>query len=189
MPPKDDPMDKLKSKPVEPSSPSGRSDQQVTPWYTLIHWNDLPHWQRDNQHIHSSYRAASYSYTRSLQSILHWHNESVNIWTHLVPATLSLPCAALLYKIVGPRYERASTADVIAMSCFFLGAACCLGLSATFHALSNHSPRVAKFWNQLDYAGISLLITGSFIPSVYYGFWCHPGRQWAYWIMVSFASL
>ena len=154
-------------------------------WFSLVHWNDLPHWQQDNQHIHGSYRRASYSYSKSLRSILHWHNESVNIWSHLVPATLSLPFAVFLYKVLQPRYEQASAADVIAMSCFFLGAAFCLGMSATFHTVSNHSPTVAKMWNQLDYAGISLLIAGSFIPSIYYGFWCNPQRQWTYWIMVS----
>ena len=160
-------------------------DKSTELWYTLVHWNDLPHWQQDNHHIHGGYRQASYSYARSLKSILHWHNESVNIWTHLVPATLSLPCGVMLYKILEPRYERATVADVLAMGCFFVGAAVCLSMSATFHAVSNHSPSVARMWNQFDYAGISVLIAGSFIPSVYYGFWCNPQRQWTYWTMVS----
>lgn len=162
------------------------TDKVADMWHTLVHWNDLPHWQQDNHHIHGSYRQASYSYSKSFQSIFQWHNESVNIWSHLIPALLCLPGAAILYKILRPRYEQASMADVVAMGCFFLGAAVCLGMSATFHAVSNHSPAVAKFWNQLDYAGISLLIAGSFIPSVYYGFWCHPQRQLTYWTMVIF---
>jgi adiponectin receptor len=154
-------------------------------WHALINWDDLPHWLQDNQFIHSGYRKASYSYARSIQSIFHRpHNETVNIWTHLIPATLCLPAAGYLYNILKPRYELASRADILAMSCFFLGAAFCLGLSASFHTFSNHSPSVAQFWNRLDYAGISLLIAGSFVPSVYYGFWCHPAKQWSYWIMV-----
>ncbi|KIW92897.1 uncharacterized protein Z519_06746 [Cladophialophora bantiana CBS 173.52] len=169
---------------TEAANPTKQSDEAEDLWHTLIHWNDLPHWLQDNHFIHGSYRRASYSYTRSLQSILHWHNESVNIWTHLVPAALSLPFAAVLYSVLEPRYEKASVADVIAMSCFFGGAAVCLGMSAFYHTLSNHSPRVARLWNQLDYAGISVLIAGSFIPSVYYGFWCHPVKQWIYWIMI-----
>ncbi|KAL2393961.1 ADIPOR-like receptor SPBC12C2.09c [Exophiala dermatitidis] len=182
MPPKDDHTDTSTSNgSVSLSVDAEKSD---TPWHTLVHWNDLPRWLQDNHHIHSGYRQASYSYKRSLQSILHWHNESVNIWTHLIPAALSLPFASYLYSVLEPRYERASRADVIAMSCFFVGAACCLGLSASYHTLSNHSPKVAKFWNQLDYAGIAVLITGSFIPSVYYGFWCDFTRQLTYWIMI-----
>ncbi|KIW68104.1 hypothetical protein PV04_04071 [Phialophora macrospora] len=160
------------------------SDKAEGLWHSLVHWNDLPHWRQDNHYIHSGYRQVSYSYSRSWRSVLHWHNESVNIWSHLIPATLSLPFAVVLYKVLKPRYDHASMADVIAMSCFFAGAAFCLGISASFHTLSNHSPSVARFWNQLDYAGISLLIAGSFVPSVYYGFWCHPVKQWTYWIMI-----
>ena len=167
----------------DPSAPTLASKPDRV-WHTLVHWNDLPNWQQDNQYIHSGYRQASYSYSRSWQSILHWHNESVNIWTHLIPATLSIPCATVLYNIVKPRYNLATLADVVVMGCFFCGAAVCLGMSASFHTLSNHSPSVARFWNQLDYAGISVLIAGSFIPSVYYGFWCHPLKQWTYWTMV-----
>lgn len=170
-------------------STSANSTQNVTEkveslWHSLVSWDDLDHWQQDNHYIHTGYRKASYSYSKSVQSILHWHNESVNIWSHLVPAILSLPLGVFLYTTLRPRYDQASQADVIAMGCFFAGATLCLGMSASFHTVSNHSPSVARFWNQLDYAGISLLITGSFIPSVYYGFYCHPTKQLTYWIMV-----
>lgn len=152
---------------------------------SLIHWKDVPHWMQDNAHIHSAYRKASYSYTRSFASVAQIHNETVNIWSHLVPGLLSLPVGAVLFSVLKPRYDKASTGDVICMSCFFVGAALCMGMSATYHTLSNHSPQVAKFWNQLDYAGIACLIAGSFIPSVYYGFWCEPAKQRLYWSMVS----
>lgn len=171
------------------SKPSSKPDQASSTsedsWRSLIAWADVPHWMQDNAHIHTNYRQASYSYVRSFASIFHLHNESVNIWTHLVPALLSLPTGWALYTVLKPRYDRASSADILAMGCFFMGAALCLGMSATFHTLSNHSPQVAKFWNQLDYAGIACLITGSFIPSVYYGFFCDPLKQRLYWTMVS----
>jgi adiponectin receptor len=154
-------------------------------WSSLVSWEDVPKWLQDNAHIHSSYRKASNSYKRSFASIFHLHNETVNIWTHLVPGLISLPSGWALYSILKPRYDRATTADVVAMGCFFTGAALCLGMSATYHTVSNHSPKVAKFWNQLDYAGIAMLITGSFVPSVYYGFFCDAFKQRLYWTMVS----
>jgi adiponectin receptor len=153
-------------------------------WWTLVGWDNLEHWMQDNHHIQSNYRRASYSYARSFASIFHVHNETVNIWTHLLPAMLSLPSAAVLYNTLKPRYEKATSADVAAMSFFFLGTLLCLGMSAIYHTLSNHSPKVSKTWNQLDYAGIACLIAGSFVPSVYYGFWCEPGKQILYWTMV-----
>lgn len=171
--------------PQEAPQPQDVSSKALDQWYKLIYWNDLPHWQRDNHYIHSGYRRASYSYKRSFASIFHFHNETVNIWTHLIPAIVALPGGILLYQILKPRYDRATAADILAISCFFLGAALCLGMSAVYHTLSNHSPAVARMWNQLDYAGIATLITGSFIPIIYYGFWCEPSKQLVYWTMVS----
>lgn len=61
----------------------------------------------------------------------------------------------------------------------------CLGISAFYHTISNHSHAVNRFGNQLDYLGIIALITGSFMPSIYYGFYCDPFLQRVYWGMVS----
>jgi adiponectin receptor len=160
------------------------AEKAVHHWYTLVKWDDLPHWQKDNHYIHGNYRRVSGSYFRSLGSLSYWHNETINIYSHLIPALLSLPCAAASYKLLRPRYEQATAADVVALGCFFLGAALCLGMSATYHTISNHSPMVNQIGNQLDYIGIVLLITGSFVPCVYYGFWCDPTLQKVYWSMV-----
>lgn len=79
----------------------------------------------------------------------------------------------------------ATQKDVVVFSCFFLGAMGCLGMSATYHTLTNHSESVARFGNRLDYIGIVILIWGSFIPSIYYGFSAEPGLVRLYWTMVS----
>ena len=173
-----------KGKSADPAAGKASDD-----WNTLIIWDDLPHWRQDNRHIHGSYRRDSGSYLGSFCSLAYWHNETVNIYSHLIPALLSLPCAIGMYNVMQPRYKEATQSDVFAFCCFFLGAALCLGMSATYHTITNHSPRVNQIGNQLDYAGIVLLITGSFVPSVYYGFWCDPTLQELYWAMVSSPSL
>jgi len=94
-----------------------------------------------------------------------------------------------IYKLLKPRYEQATQSDIIAFSCFFLGAALCLGMSATYHTISNHSPTVNQIGNQLDYVGIVLLITGSFVPTIYYGFWCDHRLQRVYWAMARILGL
>ncbi len=169
---------------IDSSRPSDSTKEWIGHWYSLVQWDDVPHWQQDNHHIHGSYRKPSASYYRSLASLFYIHNETVNIYSHLLPALTTLPGAFSLYKSLQPRYPRATNSDLIAFGCFFLGAAMCLGMSATYHTISNHSPRVNKLGNQLDYAGIVLLISGSFVPSVYYGFWCEPTWQKVYWTMV-----
>ncbi|KAB7500246.1 Adiponectin receptor protein [Armadillidium nasatum] len=54
--------------------------------------------------------------------------------------------------------------EKLVFTAFFIGAIVCLGLSFTFHTVSCHS--------ELDYCGIALLIMGSFVPWLYYGFYC-----------------
>jgi adiponectin receptor len=151
----------------------------------LVLWDDLPSWQQDNHYIHSGYRPASGSLSKSFASLGYLHNESVNIYSHLLGAVIFTLIAVVLYTQIRPRYDSASSGDVVAFSCFFLGAAMCLGMSATYHATSNHSQHVARLGNKLDYVGIVFLITGSFIPSIYYGFYCQPRLQKTYWTMVS----
>jgi adiponectin receptor len=148
-------------------------------------WNDLPTWQRDNHYIHSGYRPQSNSFLKSWASLLYLHNETVNIYSHLLGAIAFSLSALFFHRNLALRYQTANKTDVYAFGAFFLGAAACLGISGTYHTISNHSPIVSKFGNKLDYVGIVALITGSFIPSIYYGFYCHPHLQEIYWTMVS----
>lgn len=150
----------------------------------IVLWDDLPPWQQDNHYILSGYRPASGSFAKSFGSLQYLHNESVNIFSHLIPAVGFIILAVTLHQTVVPRYDSITQGDVLAFGAFFAGAAVCLGMSATYHTISNHSQLVAKFGNKLDYVGIVFLITGSFIPSVYYGFYCHPHLQEMYWTMI-----
>lgn len=144
----------------------------------LLAWDDLEDWRRDNAFITSGYRPTSNSYRRSLGSLFALHNESVNIWTHLLGAVaftgFGATALALFDRLLAPRYADAARADLVAVACFFAGAFLCLGMSATYHALCNHSPDVAKWGNKLDYTGIVFLIVGSYVPALYYGFYCLP---------------
>ena len=161
-----------------------------------ILWHELQPWQQDNHYIHSGYRPASNSYVRSIASLTYLHNETVNIYTHLVGAlgalyagavAASVRAAALrdAWLVVRMAVDSADMCDVLAFACFFGGAATCLGLSATYHLLSNHSQAVARWGNALDYIGIVALIWGSFVPSIFYGFKDEPMLAQTYWTMIT----
>ena len=176
------------------------------PTSSLCTWEQLADWQRDNHFIRTHYRPASYSYGACIQSLFYLHNESVNIHSHLLGAVLflSIAVSVALFEatssgsrggsggtsasasagIIAIRGGGLTSADALAFGCFFLGAVACLGVSAGFHLISNHSAEVNRLGNQFDYVGIVALITGSFVPSVYYGFWCEPVLQRVYWLMV-----
>lgn len=147
-------------------------------------WSEIPSWQQDNHYIISGYRGASNSYAKSWKSLLYIHNETVNIYTHLLGAVIFLVTSYLLFGELKPRYDTASKEDVYVFACFFAGAVACLGMSGTYHTIQNHSHPVAVWGNKLDYLGIVFLIWGSFIPVLYYAFPTDPHLMKTYWTMV-----
>ncbi|KAK4542148.1 hypothetical protein LTR36_006995 [Oleoguttula mirabilis] len=163
---------------------AGKTEQATKEALTVL-WNDLPTWSQDNHYIQRGYRPQSNSYSKSVASIGYLHNETVNIWTHLVGATLAAIAGIILHSYIKPRFEMATREDVTAFSCYFLGAVTCLGMSATYHTICNHSEAVARFGNRLDYVGIIFLIWGSFVPSIYYGFSAEPDLIRLYWTMIT----
>ncbi|CAG8344055.1 unnamed protein product [Penicillium salamii] len=154
-----------------------------------LQWDQLPSWQRDNQYILSGYRISSNSFGKSFASLKYLHNESVNIYSHLIPAVILSFFGISLHKALSRRYTSFSTADTLVFGCFFLGAVLCLSISAFFHTVQNHSSHIARIANQVDYIGIVLLIVGSFIPSIFYGFYCHPHLQRLYLTMITSLGL
>lgn len=105
----------------------------------LLNYDELPAWRQDNQFILTHYRPISSSFFTSFQSIFQLHNESVNIHSHLSGAWIFLFIALSLYAF---EPHPVTSADIIAFLIFFSGAVICLGISATYHTLSNHSPKV-----------------------------------------------
>ncbi len=146
-----------------------QTEQKAKEALTVL-WNDIPTWLQDSHYIHSGYRPASNSYRKSFASLTYLHNETVNSWTHLVGACLAATAGIVLYTHARPRYEMATSEDVAVFACYFLGAVTCLGMSATYHLICNHSEAVAKFGNRLDYMGIIFLIWG---PSSWLDVWDH----------------
>lgn len=151
----------------------------------LKSWDEIPSWQQDNEYILSGYRQATGSFKSCCESLGYVHNETVNIYSHVIGAATFLTAPIYYYRALYLRYPLATQADVFVFSTFFYGVSICFILSATYHIISNHSPEVQRFGNQLDYLGIVILMWGSTIPSIYYGFYCDPRLQKIYWANVS----
>lgn len=160
----------------------------------LCHWDSLPEWRRDNHFIHSGYVRETNSLKRSLHSLTYLHNETVNIYTHLIPSssvilglsalpiilglglffedeitTAETAANNLLHKYI-QFYLSTDVTDAISAGIFLLGVATCMGLSAIYHTLTSHSHAVASFGNQLDYLGIVVLIVASMVTLTHYSF-------------------
>ncbi|KAK9477804.1 hemolysin-III related-domain-containing protein [Lipomyces japonicus] len=135
-------------------------------------WDELPAWRQDNHFITSGYRRETFSFRQCASSLLYLHNESVNIYSHLIGSLFFLIVLGITLNIFLPRYDSTSASDFVVFVIFFIGAVLCLGMSSTYHCLNCHSESVAKFGNRLDYLGIIFLIIGSFVPAIFYGL--HP---------------
>jgi adiponectin receptor len=171
----------------QPTAYSPRQSSSQSNHYLLLRWNDLPSWQQqeDNKFILTGYRPISGSFQKSLGSLQHIHNEIVNIYSHLLGAALFAILPLYVYARARNYYAIIQVGDIIGFTTFFFGVTLCFSLSASFHILLNHSEKVSIYWNQFDYLGIVILIWGSTVPAVYYGFYCDPNLQKLYWAIVS----
>jgi len=142
--------------------------------------------REDNNFIETGYRAASASVYLCCHSLTYIHNETVNIYFHLVGAAtfMALPMYFFKYE-VPPRYHIATTADVVVCLIYFCGVTICFLLSAQYHTFMNHSEKMDMLGAQLDFQGIILLMWGATVPLVYYGFICEPALQYEYWTLLS----
>ena len=155
----------------------------------LLLYHELPPWQQENEYLLSGYRATAASTRECLESCLCWHNETVNIWSHLLGSLLFAALPWHFYHFVYTQVPGTLPIDLLLVTLYFLGVAVCFVCSASCHIVWNHSPAVAAFGNQLDYLGIVLLMWGASLPSVYYGFICDPLLRYSHWYLMSLLAL
>ncbi|XP_070137103.1 adiponectin receptor protein isoform X2 [Drosophila bipectinata] len=156
-----------------PSTPEDTQLIEAEVWeasWKVCHYKNLPKWLQDNDFLHRGHRPPLPSFRACFKSIFRVHTETGNIWTHLLGCIAFIGVA--LYFISRPSVEI-QTQEKLVFGAFFIGAIVCLGFSFAFHTLSCHSVEMGRLFSKLDYCGIALLIMGSFVPWLYYGFYCH----------------
>ncbi|XP_032578478.1 adiponectin receptor protein isoform X1 [Drosophila sechellia] len=154
--------------------------------WKVCHYKNLPKWLQDNDFLHRGHRPPLPSFRACFKSIFRVHTETGNIWTHLLGCIAFIGVA--LYFISRPSVEI-QTQEKIVFGAFFIGAIVCLGFSFAFHTLSCHSVEMGRLFSKLDYCGIALLIMGSFVPWLYYGFYCHYQPKVIYLSVVSILGI
>lgn len=152
-------------------------------WHLVPH-SKLPGWLQDNDFLVNWHRPSVPSFGYCFSSIFRWHTETGNIWTHLIGGLIfiGLTCYYLLLpnmRFVAPFEEKC----VFAL--FFISAILCLFFSTLFHTLGCHSSKILHIFGKLDYSGIALLTMGSFVPWVYYTFYCETQSKIVYMVTIS----
>ena len=97
-------------------------------------WDHIYDWQMDNRYILSGYRRGTADFRTILMSLTYVHNETCNVYTHLIGALilpfLAMPVMRLLSE---PQFIGVTGADYFMFGMFFLSAECCLVISVLYH--------------------------------------------------------
>ena len=113
----------------------------------------------------------------SMVGLFTLHNETLNVWSHLIGVVwallrvlwlVNLPSEALSATM--PEGMRTSVGLFLSTAIF------CLGASVTAHLFApivSREPSI-KLW-RVDSYGICVLIGGSYVPALQFGFRCRPG--------------
>ncbi|XP_076860563.1 adiponectin receptor protein 1a isoform X3 [Brachyhypopomus gauderio] len=151
--------------------------------WRVIPFHVLPEWLKDNDYLLHGHRPPMPSFRACFGSIFRIHTETGNIWTHLLGLILFL-CLGTLTMLRPNMYFMAPLQEKVVFGMFFLGAVLCLSFSWLFHTVYCHSEKVSRTFSKLDYSGIALLIMGSFVPWLYYSFYCSPQPRLIYLTIV-----
>lgn len=138
-------------------------------------FDEQPEWLQDNKYLHCGHRRPTYSYITCTRSMFQLHNETVNIWTHLLGGFYF---AHLCLSIFNSPNLTADDKWVVGL--FLFSATACHVMSTLYHIFNCHSENISRVYSRLDYCGIVALITFSFIPWIHYGFYSDPITKFTY---------
>jgi adiponectin receptor len=159
---------------------------QPRPTLRTVTWQEISEWQLDNKFILSGYRPEKADYLAIFTSLTFLHNETCNVYTHLVGA-LILPFMAIpfLKFLSEPQFLHVLPIDYTMFGIYFLCAEICLVLSALYHLMQPHSHHIEQFWHGMDLLGIIIVTVGTFSSGIYYVFFCESSLQKLHWAIVS----
>ena len=150
----------------------------------LVSYDEIPAWYQDNEYIRHGYRPESASASACFASWGYLHNETFNIYSHLVPAILFLFAQAFIAQSIRQSFPDVTAADYLVFAFFLLTAFLTLSTSFLYHTLLNHSMRISHLWLRLDFIGVLFLTLGDFVSGIYLVFYCEATLQRIYWAMV-----
>ena len=145
--------------------------------------SQAPKWQRQ-EYILRGYRVGL-SMKATFLSMFVLHNETVNVWTHLI-GSLYFLYALIVFGPVPASYISSNSNGIInnsdyenvlatwPITIYIISATMCMALSTIFHLLLNYNYQMNKFVSSLDYAGkfidiiLYSLSTFSFPPPFFF---------------------
>jgi len=136
--------------------------------YDLKHFERIPVEYRCN-FIYKDYRVGL-TFSDCCQSVFHWHNETLNIWTRL--------CGVFIFILLLPvtlfTWDGHDHIELILCLIYVLSAIFMLGSSVTMHTFSCMSLYALNLTAKIDHTGIGVQILGSYGIIGYCSMKCYP---------------
>ncbi|KAF2648621.1 hypothetical protein K491DRAFT_612403 [Lophiostoma macrostomum CBS 122681] len=149
--------------------------------------DDIPPWMQRDPYIRNGYRAELKSVDECIRSLFYSHNETVNAWSHLLPALVhSVVLATEIVSIVG--WESGKNNDHGAVSImvqlYEVSVIVCLTLSSMYHVFNAYSEPVARAVLKLDYLGIVVNVAAASVTFTWFGLRDEPQLRNVYIIFI-----
>lgn len=146
----------------------------------LYHISEIPQWMAENRFIRRGYRAG-YTMRMCVRSVFALHNETMNVWTHLIGFVFFAAFGVMMLAfVIKPSWMHYAIFALMSLSCM-----ACLGASTVFHLFSAHyNETICRRLHTLDYFGITCLVIGSFVPIAVLAFACEPHLKYLYLTMI-----
>jgi adiponectin receptor len=126
--------------------------------------------------IESSYRL-DYSFTSALLSVFCWHNETLNIWTHLFGWGLAL---WWMIRSLETWLKDGDATDKMFFTCIMLASQAQMLFSVSHHWFGCMTQTIYYITARLDYSAIAILLPMCTASVIYYILYCSPLYFWIY---------
>ncbi|KAA0151849.1 hypothetical protein FNF29_04255 [Cafeteria roenbergensis] len=127
----------------------------------------------------NQYYRVNLSPSAALATVFTLHNQTLNVWTHLLGAVYFFYMTAFHWKV---------PSDAVDALCvyFLIGASmACFTSSALYHTMLSVSDNFAKHFLTLDVVCIMVLILASFVAGLRVGFYCNPSLALGYFAVTA----
>lgn len=150
----------------------------------LLHYYQLPFPWRENRYIIRNYRFYN-SHKKSLLSVINWygwHNETSNIWSHLIGAMYMMYLAAYIFpKSEVFQSDRVPLSAKCILYVFLAASLKCLLASVFWHTFNGTCTlKLRRKFACVDYSGISILITASILTAEFVSLYEHKVPMFFY---------
>jgi adiponectin receptor len=135
---------------------------------------ELPEWYQGSHSAQSGFRPISGSWIKSAHSLTYLHNETLNVYTHLVPAIYLLLDQGFSTVITRKSHPRATLTALLILNGNVWSTATMMICSAAYHTLRNHSPRISMTALQADMTGAVILVLGDSFSQIYVDLYREP---------------